>query len=127
MAIWTLHVTGSAHARKTMYLTIVISIITQEKDPWNLTFTIIPIAIFDILAIVLRVMYWNKIRVIYNWKRLAASLGILAAGGYFFIKGLDEYDDYLRINHGIWHLMAAISNYYGMICNTWEYKKKHSK
>jgi predicted membrane channel-forming protein YqfA (hemolysin III family) len=41
-------------------------------------------------------------------------------GAYFFVKGLDEYDDYLRFNHGIWHMMAAISNYYGLKSTTYE-------
>lgn len=59
VGVWTLHMTGSAHARKAMYLTIVISILTQEKDPWNLTYTILPIIFFNVQAAVLRMVYWT--------------------------------------------------------------------
>jgi hypothetical protein len=127
IAIWTLHVSGNGHVRKAIYLSLVISILTQEKDPWNINFTILPIIFFDILALVLRLWYWSSVKVKYDWRRLGMSLSILGIGSYFFYKGLNEHDDYLRFNHGIWHLMAAVSNYYGMSCCTWEYKEKKPK
>jgi predicted membrane channel-forming protein YqfA (hemolysin III family) len=83
-------------------------------------YTIIPIVLFSIIAIIVRIWHWNTIKVIYNYWNLFTSLIILLVGAYFFVKGLDEYDDYLRFNHGIWHMMAAISNYYGLKSTTYE-------
>jgi predicted membrane channel-forming protein YqfA (hemolysin III family) len=35
--------------------------------------------------------------------------GVFAViGFYFFVTGLDENNDYLRINHGMWHLTAGV-------------------
>lgn len=122
IAIFVYHLTGSGHARKSMYMAFIISILTQEKDPWNLNFTILPLAIYALTAVVLKIVYWNKVTVTYDWGKLATSLGVLVFGAYFYIQGLDEYSDYLRLNHGIWHMLASIANYYGMKCNSWELK-----
>lgn len=115
-----MHISGGGHARKVIYSALVVSILTQEKDPWNLTYTIIPIALYDAVAFIVRVYYWRRIQVTYHWDNIMTSLVVLTVGGYFFVRGLDEYDDYLRFNHGIWHLMAAISNYFGMMGTTCE-------
>ncbi len=120
IAIWTIHITGGGHARKMIYFSLIVSILTQEKDPWNLTYTIVPIVLFDIIAVLIRLWYWNRIKVVYHYENLFTSLIVLMIGGYFFVKGLDEFDDYLRFNHGIWHLMAAVSNYYGMKAATYQ-------
>lgn len=74
---------------------------------------------FDVIAVILRIWYWNKVKVTYNWWNLSTSLIVLLVGAYFFVKGLDQYDDYLRFNHGIWHMMAAISNFYGLNSTTY--------
>lgn len=89
VSIWTLHISGSGHARKTIYFSLVVSILTQEKDPWNLLYTIIPIVTFDIVAIILKLWYWNKVKVTYHFDNIFTSLIVLAVGGYFFVKGLD--------------------------------------
>jgi hypothetical protein len=120
ISIWMLHVSGCGYARKAVYMTLVVAILCQERDPWNITFTIAPILLFDVVVVVLKVWYWGRVRVTYNWRRLGASLAILAIGSYFFFKGLNEFEDYLRLNHGIWHMMAALSSYCGMGCCTWE-------
>ena len=36
-------------------------------------------------------------------------------GIIFFSRALDEFKDYLRINHGIWHLLIGLSSF-----NTWQ-------
>ena len=37
---------------------------------------------------------------------------MLAIGLLFFTKGLDEHTDYLRLNHGLWHLFLGWSSWY---------------
>jgi predicted membrane channel-forming protein YqfA (hemolysin III family) len=49
-------------------------------------------------------------------------VGILLIAGQFFINGLNRKNDYLRINHGLWHLFAGVAHYYGMNCTTWKIK-----
>jgi predicted membrane channel-forming protein YqfA (hemolysin III family) len=36
---------------------------------------------------------------------------ILAFAIFFFILGTDEMSDYLRFNHGMWHLCIGFSGY----------------
>lgn len=89
-----------------------LSIIMQEKDPWNLTYTIVPCVACVFLSIILRIRQRKHIAVHYNMKELRMGGIALLVGLYFFIVGLNEKTDYLRINHGIWHLQAAIFSYY---------------
>lgn len=77
-----------------------------------------PLVIYAATSVLLKCIYSNKYIVEYDMKKLGISLGVLVLGSYFYIKGLNEYEDYLRFNHGIWHLLASIANYYGMKCNT---------
>jgi len=39
-------------------------------------------------AIVLRIYYWKKVEVKYNFNRLFASIGLLLVAGQFFVNGL---------------------------------------
>jgi hypothetical protein len=89
LGIYILHLSGNAHCRKMIYFTIVVSIMTQEKDPWNIYYTIFPIILFKIQALVMRIYYWKKVEVKYNFNRLMASIGILVIAGQFFVNGLD--------------------------------------
>jgi hypothetical protein len=43
---------------------------------------------------------------------LKYGLNLLIPAIYFFIKGLDDENDYLRINHGMWHLFIGIAFFY---------------
>jgi predicted membrane channel-forming protein YqfA (hemolysin III family) len=36
----------------------------------------------------------------------------LCVGLFFFVDGLDDDNDYLRLSHGIWHLSASVFGYY---------------
>jgi hypothetical protein len=59
--------TGSSHARKCIYMSLIIAMLAQEKDPWNLNYTIAPIVITYVMAILVKIVYWNKYKVKYNW------------------------------------------------------------
>ncbi len=37
---------------------------------------------------------------------------LLFLGSYFFIMGLDENKDYLRLNHACWHIFGTGFAYY---------------
>jgi predicted membrane channel-forming protein YqfA (hemolysin III family) len=38
------------------------------------------------------------------------TLGTIAL--VFFVRGLDEDNDYLRINHGLWHFFVGLAIYF---------------
>lgn len=123
LGIYILHLSGNAHSRQSIYFTLVVSILSQEKDAWNIYYTFGPMVFFELQAIALRVYYWRKVEVTYNFNRLLASIMILLVAGQFFINGLHRQSDYLRINHGLWHFFAGIAHYFGITCTT--YKHKH--
>ena len=113
ICIFILHMTGNSHSRVLVYLALVVSILFQERYPWDLRFTIAPIVLFSLVACINRLLHWHQVKVVYNWPYCLKTGGLLAVGSYFFIKGLDEYDDYLRFNHGMWHLFSG-AIYYGL-------------
>lgn len=67
---------------------MMVSILTQEKDPWNVRYTFGPMILYFILSIILRTWYWGKVEVKYSFKRLIASMVCLGIGGKFFLGGL---------------------------------------
>jgi predicted membrane channel-forming protein YqfA (hemolysin III family) len=44
------------------------------------------------------------------------AFGILIIAMVFFVRGLDEDNDYLRLNHGLWHMSASLSAYFFFGC-----------
>jgi len=48
----------------------------------------------------------------FNFKMVSKALGFLFIGACFFVRGLDEDEDYLRFNHFTWHLFASITGFY---------------
>lgn len=48
-----------------------------------------------------------------NWGNLGKAAGLICVGAYFFVKGLDETQDYLRFHHGMWHMFLGAAVYYG--------------
>ena len=114
ICIFIMHMLGNSHSRILIYLALITAILFQERYPWDLRFTIAPIVVFSVIGIVNRLLNWNKIAVSYNWGNCLKTAGYLSVGSYFFIKGLDEYDDYLRFNHGLWHLFSGAAIYYGL-------------
>lgn len=127
VCIYILHLSGNGHSRKLVYSTMMVSILTQEKDPWNVRYTFGPMILYTVLSICARFWYKNKVIVTYSFKRLIASLTCLAIGGWFFIHGLVEKNDYLRFNHGMWHVMAGFTFFYGMTCTNWKNSIPHPK
>lgn len=75
--------------------------------------------LYNLLSIPLRIYYYNRVQITYNINRLIASIIILVIAGQFFINGLDEKNDYLRFNHGLWHMFAGLAHYWGMSCTGW--------
>lgn len=86
-----------------------ISTISQILDPWNFSYTLVPIISFGIISIVLRILTYSKYEVKYSIYNLLMYFGILGFGASYMIEGLNEYEDYLRHKHALWHLFSGLS------------------
>jgi hypothetical protein len=49
---------------------------------------------------------------IVNKKAVQRAILCVIIGVYCFYKGLDEFNDYLRFYHGMWHLAAGAFSFY---------------
>lgn len=86
-----------------------ITMLMQANHPWRLQNTLIPIFLFLALFI-LKICFIRKPR--YNSYYVKRGTGLLLVAVFFFIRGLDEHKDYLRINHGMWHCFVGFSSFY---------------
>jgi len=87
-----------------------IAILAQEKDPWNLFYTIVPICMACIAWLV--VLKFRKRKPQFNFPIFGKSTFFLFIAACCFAVGLDEHRDYLRIYHGLWHMFVGISSFY---------------
>ena len=83
--------------------------VCQEKAPWVEFYTYLPILV--ILVIALIKWRWNpaKYRPRFNFVRVFTSIACTLIGVGFFVIGLDDKNDYLRIYHGLWHVFVSLS------------------
>lgn len=96
---------------------LMIVICLQVADPWDLTWTLSPI--LGYLGIVIVLVIVLRTKVLTN-KEMAIKGGILiGVGAIFFSLSQDEHSDYLRIYHGLWHLVIGYSSLY-----TWQSHEK---
>ena len=88
-SVYLLYLSGSILHRNIVYSTLIVSLIAQEKDPWNINYSVVPIVFYGALGVILRIINMNKIRVEYNWRMLGKSSFLTLIGVYFFMKGLN--------------------------------------
>lgn len=86
------------------------TVIVQVRAPWNEVWSFGPVAL---ALLVLVVGCWRRGR----WPQLAQgdlrkALAIMGGAFFFFIKGLDDQNDYLRMYHGMWHACVGGFTYY---------------
>jgi predicted membrane channel-forming protein YqfA (hemolysin III family) len=86
-----------------------IVMVMQEDKPWDIENTFYPILLFTIVLAV-KVVFVRKPRI--NLYYLSRGALILTSAVVFFVRGLDDNNDYLRINHGMWHCLVSISSFY---------------
>ena len=91
-----------------------ITLLIQERAPWNLENTLIPI-LFWLIACVLKHIGCYLIYGMtpnYQWRTFKIGWTIMLFASIFFALGLDDENDYLRIYHSAWHLCVTISSYW---------------
>lgn len=100
---------NKAEQNKLNYISLFLALIFQKKDPWDLSNTIIPIAIISMMT--LYQMFKLGLPK-YYFNPLSQGLVLLVLALAMFIKGLDDLNDYLRIYHSLWHVLIGLSTYY---------------
>ena len=91
--------------------TLMSTIIIQEKDPWNFTYSLAPLVAYLFIGAAFRLLKRRRI-VVYDRRQLLTAFLLLLAGSYFFMAGLEEEQDYLRLNHAAWHIFGSGVGYF---------------
>jgi uncharacterized membrane protein len=87
------------------FATLFASVIVQEHDPWNETYTFVPIVAFATMPVLSHMAQGRFPRFV--WANVAKGFGLVALGAMFFVFGLDDANDPCRVYHGLWHLLAG--------------------
>jgi predicted membrane channel-forming protein YqfA (hemolysin III family) len=93
------------------WIVVALTLWFQEKGPWQIENTILPIVIPFGCCIVVR-LTTTKFRPTYVMKNLYIGLACVVVGVFFFVRGLDDDNDWIRINHGLWHAFVAVALYF---------------
>jgi hypothetical protein len=91
------------------WIALAHTILCQEKLPWVEFYTMIPILFVLIYTVCRYLLLPIHYRPRYSRKNLIIGGVIFSVGIFFFVLGLDNKNDYLRIKHGLWHLFGGIS------------------
>ena len=91
------------------YLSFFIILLFQQRGPWVLMNTILPLVIDFSIAIIQVYIYGMPD---YNKKTLNKAGILMLISLLFFYKGLDDLNDYLRIWHSLWHISIGITSFY---------------
>ena len=90
------------------YFSLLLAILCQERYPWRIEFTVVPIAFFIAMPLVVHGLY-HRARPPWDMKELAVGLMSLVVAIPFFVLGLDDDHDPFRVFHGMWHLMGGLA------------------
>eukprot|EP00698_Gefionella_okellyi_P006237 TRINITY_DN15631_c0_g1_i1.p1 TRINITY_DN15631_c0_g1~~TRINITY_DN15631_c0_g1_i1.p1 ORF type:complete len:239 (-),score=16.80 TRINITY_DN15631_c0_g1_i1:235-951(-) len=107
LAMWLMDIRSPKQEEFLRWFFLVITLWCQEKGPWRLEFTLIPDMIALAILLGSYIIYRRKPE--YDWKWFVRGVVILSVAFVFFARGLDEDSDYLRLNHGLWHLLGIFA------------------
>jgi hypothetical protein len=91
------------------YMLILMSVIIQEKDPWNEIYTFVPVLVMSLIPFVSHGLVYRKMPQ-FEAKNFVMGFGLLAAALPFFVAGLDDGNDPYRLYHGMWHVVGSFSS-----------------
>lgn len=92
------------------YIALIVTLILQESDPWNILNTVSPIILYFLLIPIFSIQ--RKRLPSYNRKMSRKGYVCLLAAIACFSLALDEFNDYLRFFHGCWHFFVGASSFY---------------
>ncbi|CAD8048421.1 unnamed protein product [Paramecium primaurelia] len=92
------------------YFGLFITFVAQAKSPWDLNYTVGPILLQLFICIFLIIKRRRLPKL--NKQKMKKGLMILMAAVVFFSLSQDEYKDYLRFYHGMWHTTVGLFSFY---------------
>ncbi len=95
--------------RKKNYIFFFFLLFIQQRGPWVLFNTIFPIVLDFSFSFVLLFLYGKPK---YNKSTIKKAGIFMIISLFFFYKGLDDLNDYLRIWHAFWHFFIGITSFY---------------
>ncbi len=95
---------------------LILNMILQESDPWNLSYTVVPILVYFLM--IYGVSWCRDRKTVYKRKMHIYGVFTIIPGVICFYLGLDEFKDYLRFFHGCWHFFVGVSSFYIWQVNT---------
>ena len=96
---------------KKNYIFFFFLLFIQQRGPWELINTVLPIVLDFLYAFILIFKYGKPT---YNKSTLQKACLFMLIALIFFYKGLDDLNDYLRIWHSLWHFFVGITSFYFM-------------
>ena len=96
---------------KKNYIFFFFLLFIQQRGPWELINTVLPIVLDFLYAFILIFKYGKPN---YNKSTLQKACLFMLIALIFFYKGLDDLNDYLRIWHALWHFFVGITSFYFM-------------
>ena len=97
------------YIRKANYLFVFLTLLFQQRGPWEIQNTLIPLFIYLLISFYQIYKYGLPI---YNKKTIVKGGFISFIASLFFYRGLDDLNDYLRIWHCLWHVFIGIASFY---------------
>ena len=94
---------------KKNYIIFFIILLFQQRGPWVLMNTILPL-VFDFSLAIFQIIIYGMPE--YNKKTMYKAGIFMGISLIFFYKGLDDLNDYLRIWHSLWHIFIGITSFY---------------
>jgi len=93
------------------WLSFIFTLYCQEKAPWDINYTALPILVPLIILIGKYVYTRTRPEWIFGF-HFAIGMLVLVFAIYFFVKGLDDANDWYRINHCMWHFFIGFAFYF---------------
>ncbi len=97
------------YTEKMNYLSTIIILLFQKRGPWIIMNTFIPIIMFGMISLY-QIIRYDLPK--YYKKTLIKGGIFFGIAMIFFVRGLDDLNDYLRIYHSLWHIFIGIAVYY---------------
>ena len=91
-----------------VYISCVFTWFFQIADPFNGFNTLVTMCATFVFIFAFNLYSGWRVT---NRKMLVFAIAKLSSGAFFFYKGLDDNNDYLRYNHHIWHLFISIGSF----------------
>jgi hypothetical protein len=115
--------------QKINFIFFLVIIILQFADPWNIINTVVPIVLAFLYTLYVNyIKYPRNESIFYNKnKTLRRGVYVFPFALFFFILGLDEHTDYLRLSHSLWHILICYSAYYLTLYNFHEHFESYSE